>query len=225
MSDFTKVAGQAKKGTKVTYFKFVNGKNKFRLVKVGKESIIPRYVYWIKDSKENNINLECLAFDREKEAFTNIERDVVQEKYPDLKCSWSYVSQAIDLNEASETYGEVVALAFKKNMFLELLDLINDHWGDPADPETGVDIVVIRKKTGPHAFNVSYSIDVLGSKQRPLTGEEKEKVANATPLEDLFPRPTPEEQEAFLNRINTPAKEDEEVPQEVASDLEEDAPF
>lgn len=216
MAKFTDINGEAKKSN-VDYYKFSEGKNKFRIF----GDVLPRYVYWVKGQNDKNVAMECLSFDRDEEKFTNVERDYVQEKFPDLKCSWAYLVNAICLDEG-ENKGKVQVLALKKKLFQQILELAREHLGDPTDPVEGWDITVIRKKTGPLSFNVEYTLDQLACKNRALSPEEKEAIESAKSIEELFPRPTPEEQKAFLDKLAGETEEEDPEEEEVA---EEDAPF
>ena len=212
---FNDVNGEAKKSN-VDYFKFEDGKNRFRIV----GDILPRYVYW-KQSPDGNKNLsvECLAFDRDQEKFTNIEKDWFQEYFPDARCSWSYLVQVIDLED-----GKLKVLGLKKKLFQQILEMANEHLGDPTDHKDGWDCVVNRKKTGPLAFNVEYILDQLASKKRALTPDEKATIAEIKSMEELFPRPTPEEQKAFIEKVWINVEEEEDIPEE-AKEAAEDIPF
>lgn len=210
--NFNKIHGEAIK-SEVDYFKFDEGKNKFRLIK----DVLPRYVYW-KNTLDTNksIAIECLAFDREKEKFTNVEKDWFQHYFPEEKCSWSYLVQVIDPKD-----NKIKVLGLKKKLFQAILDLAKEHLGDPTDLDEGWDVVVQKKKTGPLVFNVEYTLDQLSCKKRKLSDEEKEMVKSAKNIEDLFPRPKPEDQKAFIEKtwINVEQKQDDELPPEVADDL------
>lgn len=207
---FAKTNGAAKKG-EIEYFKFKDGTNVFRLF----GDIIPRYVYWLKSRDGNTtIPVECLGFDRNEERFTNRERDVILEHFPEEKCSWSYIALGLDPVD-----GKVKAIGLKKKMFEQIITASEDL-GDPTDSETGWDIHVKRAKTGPSNFNVEYTVQVLKCKPRALTAEEKEVVAEAKNIDELFPRPSPADQEALLKRMILP--EEEEVEDNVdASAVEE----
>jgi len=218
---FGDVNGEAKKSN-IDYFKFEDGKNKFRIV----GDVLPRYVYWKKSSDGNkNLSVECLAFDRDQEKFTNVEKDWFQHYFPEDKCSWSYLVQVIDLED-----GKLKVLGLKKKLFQQILEMANEHHGDPTDPEKGWDCVVNRKKTGALAFNVEYTLDQLASKPRPLSAEEKETIADIKSIEELFPRPTPEEQRVFIEKVWINVESEEEMPPEAeeaaaAAKSDEDVPF
>lgn len=201
MVAFNKVNGSAKKG-ELDYFKFKDGSNVFRMF----GSILPRYVYWLPTRDgSTNVPMESLSFDREEERFTNTEKDIVREHFPDLSCGWAYMTLCLDSSS-----GEIKALVLKKKMFEQIL-LLSEDLGDPTDPETGWAVSVNRKKTGPLAYNVEYTVQDLKCQKnvKPLTAEEKTLIAEAKSIEEYFPRPTEAEQEAFMKRSILPEEEEE----------------
>ena len=113
---FKNVKGSAKKGIDNLY-KFKDGENIIRLV----GEVLPRYVYWVKGTGGKDIPFECLSFDRDAEKFTNIEKDYVRDYFPELKCSWSYVVQAIDPAEK-----KIVVVNLKKKLFQQILATAED---------------------------------------------------------------------------------------------------
>jgi len=192
--NFGDSAGGAKKNN-LDYVKFGEGTNRIRFV----GEILPRYCYW-KQLKTNNIPVECLSFSREKEMFTNTEKDWFKHYFPkredgkDVYPVWSYAIQAIDLND-----GKLKMCGLKKKLFEQILKLSQKPaFGDPTDVNTGWDIVFEKTKTGPHAFNVEYNLDQLECKVRALTDEEKETIKDIKPIDELIPRPSAEDQKAFI---------------------------
>lgn len=194
---FNQSKGGAQKSDNLNYYKYVDGDNTVRLV----GGILARYIYWVQGNNGKNIPMECLAFNRDEERFDRVQKDWVQTYYPDLKCSWSYAMQCI-------ADGEIKVITLKKKLFEQILTAAEDL-GDPTDPETGWPIKFKRVKTGPLPYNVEYQLQVLKCKPAPLTDEEKELVANMKPIDDLFPRPTPEDQKAFLDRIREDSPSDD----------------
>ena len=184
---------------KVETYEYKEGENTVRLI----GGILPRYIYWIKGTNNKDIPVECLAFSRDKEKFDNVEKDHVPEYYPDLKCSWSYSINCIDPKD-----GRVKALNLKKKLFEQILTAAEDL-GDPTDYDTGWDVVFKRQKTGPLAFNVEYTLQVLRCKQRKLSAEERELADKAQNIDEKFPRPTAEEVKALLEKVNS--QQDEET--------------
>lgn len=183
---FGDVAGKAKKGA--ASYTFKDGENAIRIF----GEVVPRYVYWLKGKNGKDIPMECLSFDRDKEKFTNVERDWVRHYFPELKCSWAYVVQGFDINERKP-----VVINLKKKLFEQILNAAEDL-GDPTDPDNGWTIVFKRQKTGALAFNVEYTLQVLRCKKSALSAEEREIVASAPPIDELVPRMTADEQKKFI---------------------------
>ena len=203
---FTESKGEAEKN-KLNYFKYKEGINKFRLV----GDVLPRYVYWKKTADQQaNIPVECLSFDRTEEKFLNVEQDWFSHYFPGEKCSWAYTMQCIDWEDGQPV---LKVLPLKKKMFQQIINAAKkEQFGDPTDPDTGWDCVVLREKTGPAVFNVEYTLEQLDSLEakRPLTDEERALVAEMTPIGELIPRPTPEQQKLFIERSLIPTDEEEE---------------
>jgi len=194
---FNDTAGSAKTN-KIDYFKFEEGDNEFRLV----GGVLPRYVYWNKTPKNTAIALECLGFNRDTESFDNKEKDWHNHFFPDIKCKWSYVVQAYD------SAGTLKVVSLRKKMFEAIKQNASKHWGDPTDPETGMKIVVTKTKTGSQAYNVEYTIDVLGCKKQPLTEAQIAELEEKPSIDELFVRQTPAEQKANIERIWFTAEEE-----------------
>ena len=195
---------------KVETYEYKDGENTVRLI----GGVLPRYIYWIKGTNNKDIPVECLAFSREKEKFDNMEKDHVPDFYPELKCSWSYSINCIDPKD-----GKVKALNLKKKLFEQILTAAEDL-GDPTDYDTGWDVVFKRTKTGPLAFNVEYTLQVLRCKPRALTADEKAAADAAVSIDEKFPRPKAEEVLALLEKVNS-GGEDEgtESEQEAVKEL------
>lgn len=208
---FNEAQGKAKK--LANSYEYKDGENTLRFF----GDIMPRYIYWLKGAKNNDLPAECLSFDRKEERFTNIEKDWVKEYFPDKKCGWAYVIQAID-----PVKGEVVLVNLKKKLFEQIKTAAEDL-GDPTDPETGWDIVFKRVKTGPMAFNVEYTLQVLRCKKRALSDAEKEMVANAKSIEEIMPRHTADEQKKFLEEqiLSGGTAGGEKVPDELGGNVEQ----
>ncbi len=206
---FNQTAGGAKKSD-VKYYEYKNGDNKVRLV----GGILPRYMYWVRTANGKNVPFECLAFNRETETFDNSEVDNVQNLFPDLKCAWSYAVLCLD-------EGEVKVLSLKKKLFQQIMTASEDL-GDPTDPDTGFSIFFKKVKTGPHAYNVEYQLQVLKCKPEALTDEEKELVANSKTIDEFLPRETADAQLKRLVKIQEGlSSEEEDSPNsdEFAADL------
>jgi hypothetical protein len=203
---FKNTKGKAQ-SNKVEAYEYKDGENVVRLI----GGVLPRYVYWLKGTNGKDIPIECLAFSREKEKFDNLEVDHVPAYFPDIKCSWSYTVNCIDVKS-----GKVVALNLKKKLFESILTAAEDL-GDPTDYDTGWDVVFKRTKTGPLAFNVSYDLQVLRCKARSLTEDERAMADAAKSIDDKYPRPTPDEVKALLDKITSGADD------ESATDAEKEA--
>lgn len=187
---FKQTKGKAQ-SNKVDSYEYKDGENVVRLI----GGVLPRYIYWVKGTNNKDIPVECLAFSREKEKFDNLEKDVVQDFYPEAKCSWSYAVNCIDPKQ-----GKVVALNLKKKLFEQIVTAAEDL-GDPTDYDTGWDVVFKRVKTGPLPFNVEYTLQVLRCKPRALTDDERAMADSAKPIDEKFPRATEAEIRALLEKI------------------------
>lgn len=195
---FKNTKGKAQ-SNKVETFEYKDGENTVRLI----GGILPRYVYWLKGANNKDIPVECLAFNREKEKFDNLEKDHVQAFFPDAKCSWSYAINCIDPKQ-----NKVVALNLKKKLFEQIMTAAEDL-SDPTDYDTGWDVVFKRVKTGPLAFNVEYQLQVLRCKPRALTPEERALADSAKAIDEKYPRPTEAEVLALLEKITSGTDADE----------------
>lgn len=206
---FGETKGKAIKKT-VEAYEYKDGENVVRLI----GGVLPRYVYWLKGTNDKDIPVECLAFDREKEKFTNSEVDHVNTYFPEKKCSWAYSINCIDPKD-----GKVKALNLKKKLFEQILTAAEDL-GDPTDYDTGWDIVFKRTKTGPLPFNVEYNLSVLKCKKRALTPDERALAESAESIDSKFPRPTADEVKAALEKIVSGASADSDsVDAESVKDL------
>lgn len=196
---FSSTKGKAVKKS-VEAYTYKDGDNTLRLI----GGVLPRYVYWVKGTNNKDIPLECLAFDREKEKFTNTEVDHVPSFFPDKKCSWAYSINCIDPSD-----GKIKALNLKKKLFEQIITAAEDL-GDPTDLDTGWDVVFKRQKTGPLPFNVEYTLSVLKCKKRKLSADERELVAKAEDIDSKFVRPTADEIKATLEKITMGVDESED---------------
>lgn len=193
---FGETKGKALKKS-VEAYEYKDGDNVVRLI----GGVLPRYVYWLKGTNNKDIPIECLAFDRDQEKFTNKEVDHVPSFFPDKKCSWAYSINCIDPKD-----GKVKALNLKKKLFEQIMGAAEDL-GDPTDFDTGWDIVFKRQKTGPLPFNVEYSLSVLKCKKRKLTAEERAVAEKAEDIDSKFPRPTADEVKAALDKLVSGSEE------------------
>jgi hypothetical protein len=195
---FKQTKGRAQKSS-VESYEYKDGENTVRLI----GGVLPRYVYWVKGTNNKDIPIECLAFSRDKEKFDNLEKDWVPDYHADLRCSWSYAVNCIDPKE-----GKVKVLNLKKKLFEQILTAAEDL-GDPTDPETGWDVVFKRVKTGPLAYNVEYTLQVLRCKQRALNAQELELAEKALPIDEKYPRANPDEIKALLEKLQAGVEEEQ----------------
>jgi hypothetical protein len=208
---FKQTKGKAQ-SNKVESYEYKDGENVVRLI----GGVLPRYVYWLKGSNNKDIPVECLAFNRDKEKFDNLEIDHVPEFFPDVKCSWSYSVNCIDPKSQ-----KVVALNLKKKLFEQILTAAEDL-GDPTDHDTGWDVVFKRIKTGPLPFNVEYQLQVLRCKARKLTDQERALANAAKSIDEKFVRPTSDEVRALMEKITTASDEDStEAEREAVKELDD----
>ena len=196
---FKQTKGKAQ-SNKVETFEFKDGENSFRMF----GGVIPRYVYWVKGKNNKDIPIECLAFSRDKEKFDNLETDHVTKAFPELRPSWSYVVNVIDLRD-----GKPKACNLKRKLFESIVSAAEDL-GDPTDPDEGWDVVCKRVKTGPMAFNVEYQLQVLRCKKRALSDVEREAIGKEKSIDEKYPRPTQEEVLALLEKISSHDDESDE---------------
>jgi hypothetical protein len=188
---FGSVKGSAKKD-KADSYKIVDGDNSVRLF----GNILPRYLYWIKGTNNKNLPFECLEFNRATETFDKGEKDYVKDFYPDLKCGWSYSMMCLDAQNKPMIFN------FKKKLFDQIMANIADL-GDPTDPDTGWLLKFNRRKTGPLAINVEYTLQTVKclNSKGPLTEAEKAAIAEAKTIEELLPRATPTAQKELLEKL------------------------
>lgn len=191
---FGETKGSAQKSS-VDSYKYVDGTNKVRLV----GDVVARYVYWLKGENNKDIPFECLAFNRGEERFDNSEKDWVKEYHPDLKCGWAYAVQIID-----PTDGKVKVMNLKKKLFSAIIDLAGDL-GDPTDFQNGWDVIFTKEKTGPLPINVEYKLQPIKCQKavRPLTADELELVADLKSMDEVLPRPTPDDQKKLLDKLRS----------------------
>lgn len=192
--------GEAKKSD-VTYMKLADGDNKFRIV----SGVLPMYTYWVKGPTGKDVPFECLQFERDQERFVNTNRDPVKERLgKDVRCQWSYKCQVI--NRAT---GKVEVLQLKKSIMEGIMSVVEQVGCNPADFDEGIEFVVARKKTGPKAFNVEYTVKQLMCKQSPLSDEDRALIKDIKDLDELFPRQTPDAQAEGLDKFLSGGDEDE----------------
>ncbi len=206
---FGNIEGKAKKST-VDAYTYIEGDNKIRMV----GDVLPRYVYWLTTADGKRVPMECLGFDRDKEQFTNIEKDWVRHYFPDLKCSWAYAVQCVDKDN------KVKVLNLKKKLFESVMVAAEDL-GDPTDIETGWALCFKKQKTGPLPFNVEYTLQVLKCKPEPLSADQLEAIKELPNIDDVISRPTSELQREFIESRVLENAGKTSIPDEVAEEVSE----
>lgn len=202
---FNEANGSAVKSS-VSYMKLVEGDNTFRILP---NSLLPSYTYWVKGANGKEFPFECLQFNRNTEKFDNSISDpikVLDLKDPTnkdkntgaplpLRCSWSY--KCLVLNKAT---GKVEVLQLKKGILEEIKSVSKQLEIDPTSYETGTWFTVTRKKTGPMAFNVEYSVQQLKCKSTAVTDEEKSLMEESKSIDEMFELESYEDQMARLRK-------------------------
>ncbi len=79
---FNQVKGESSKD-KTPSYKMKDGNNKVRVI----GGVLARYIYWVPNKGGTNSPVECLAFDRDQEKFTNEKRTGLKNITPTLKLS------------------------------------------------------------------------------------------------------------------------------------------
>jgi hypothetical protein len=207
---FGKVKGESSKD-KVPSYKMKDGNNKVRIV----GGVLARYIYWVPNKGGTNSPVECLAFDRNEEKFTNVEKDWVKEYFPDLKAEWAYASLVID---TATDEPSIVIFNHKKKLLKSIIDVVEDL-GDPSDIEKGWDVAFSRAKTGPKVYNVEYTLQPLKCKERALTEAERALVEAHPTIDEVLKRPDPESIKKYLDEIraggpSTGEAVDDEIPED-----------
>lgn len=199
------IKGEAQKSS-VKYMKLNEGDNTFR---IKPDSILPTYTYWVKGANGKDLPFECLQFDRATEKFDNTKGDPIKDlglkndKGEDLRCQWSYKCQVIN-----KSTGELEVLQLKKGILQDIISVAGQLEMDPTDYEVGTWFTVNKKKTGPHAFNVEYTLQQLKCKPSELEAGEKELFDKSKDIEELFKLETYDEQMTRLQKHLKGAKED-----------------
>lgn len=220
---FNDVNGSAKK-SEVTYMKLNEGDNTFRILP---NSFLPSYTYWVKGANGKDLPFESLQFDRDTERFDNTRACPVKSlglKDPkddskDLRCGWSY--KCLVINKSTN---KVEVLQLKKGIVEGIKDVGSQMGIDITDPETGTWITVKKAKTGPHVFNVEYSVQQLKCSSEALSDEHKKLIEDAKPIDELFPVESYDAQMLRLRKHLDGAPKEEEAQdntdQEAVDDLE-----
>lgn len=166
------------------------GETRVRLV----GGVMPRYCYWVVTNEGKRMPVECLQFNREKEAFDSKADDPFTEVDPDIyseKASFSYVCNVIDRKD-----NEVKLLDLRSTIYSQIVDYAsNPEYGSPADPDSGYDIVIKKEKTGPLPQNVKYTV-IPARSNTALSAEER--AMELFDLDAIFKRPDYTTQKEWL---------------------------
>lgn len=203
--DFNDANGSAVKSA-VSYMKLVEGDNCFRILP---SSLLPSYTYWVKGANGKEYPFECLQFNRSSEKFDNsvsdpikvlglldpVNKDKTTGQPLPLRCSWSY--KCLVLNKAT---GKVEVLQLKKGILEEIKSVAKQMEINPTSYESGTWFTVTRKKTGPMAFNVEYSVQQLKCKSLPVTAEERAIMEASKPIDEMFEVESYDEQMSRLRK-------------------------
>lgn len=188
---------------------------------------VARYVRWVTLTDGNKRTVECLGFNRDKEIWDNDDNDplkgAVNEKGEEIDPQFAYAVQCIDRSD-----GKVKLVELKKTVFNELVAYAQrNDYGDFTDEDNGYDITIEKEKTGPLPINVKYKV-VPARNNTPLTKEERD--LPRYDLDKLYPRPTVEEQRAWLientNYLDDIADENtSSITEGADEDIPDDIPF
>ena len=211
-SNFTQTKGGAN-STKVVYAKLVSGVPfQFRIV----GDVHRSYCYWIKNAAGKMGKFENLAFDPETETFTSGEQDAIREagitelnsytkQVDNIKSKRNYSIQVI--NRATN---QLEVLDLKKSIFDGIINYMQD-----AEIEDVTSVEWVVKKTGTTWTDTRYELSVLLTQKANRDTEavaaqheaDKELIAKAKPITELFPRETYEQQKKRLQTFLAAAPE------------------
>ena len=211
-SNFTKTKGSSD-SNKIVYAKLVNGVPfQFRVY----GNVLRSYAYWLKSPAGKSAKFENLGFNRETEKFDGAERDAVRElgltelntytkKIEPIKSKRAYAIQV--LNRATN---QLEVLDLKKSIFDGMISYMSDM---EIEDVTSVEWVVM--KSGTTWNDTKYVLDVIKTQKANKDAEavaaqheaDKEILAKAKPIEELFPRETYENQKKRLQTFLSAAPE------------------
>ena len=203
MSNFNSTRGGAD-SNKVVYAKLVAGVPfQFRVV----GDVHRSYCYWIKNAAGKLAKFENIAFSRDTEKFNSGEQDAIREagitelnsytnKVEPIRSKRNYSIQVI--NRATN---QLEVLDLKKSIFDGMISFMQD-----AEIEDVTSVEWVVKKTGTTWNDTRYELSVLltqkANKDTAAVAAQheadKELLAKAKPIEELFPRETYEQQKKRL---------------------------
>lgn len=203
MSNFTSTNGKAD-SNKVTHVKMVSGVPlQFRVA----SNVLRRYQYWLKSAAGKSLPFENLGFNRDTERFDSGEGDPVREtgitefntyskKVEPIKSKRAYAVMVI--NRATNQYE---CMDLKTSVFDGMIAYMKD-----MEIENVEDVEWVVVKTGTVWNEVKYTLDVIKTQKAnkdqaavaALHEADKAILAEAKPIEELFPRETYEAQKKRL---------------------------
>lgn len=196
--------GEATGGAKssaVNYMKFKNGDQQVRIV----SGVLARYDYWVPNKDGKQVPFENLSFDRLTERFVKGAEDPVAElglleKDPDNKGKMRKIrsKRAYKCMVINRETGKLEAMDLKKSIFDGILATMKEL--GVSNP-TEIDFVI--KRSGDAWYEVKYEINQiktmkLQAQAAELHANDDELIATQKPLDELFPRVSPNEQRKAL---------------------------
>ena len=230
MSNFTSTRGGAD-SNKVVYAKLVAGVPfQFRIV----GDVHRSYCYWIKNAAGKSAKFENLAFDPETETFTSGEQDAIREAGITELNSYTKAVGPIRSKRAyaimvlNRATNQLEVLDLKKSIFDGIINYMQD-----AEIEDVESVEWVVKKTGTTWTDTRYELSVLLTQKANKDTEavaaqheaDKEIIAKAKPITELFPRETYEKQkkrlQTFLAAAPEPSSTESNEGDESLSDLDD----
>ena len=230
MSNFTNTKGSSD-STKVTYAKLTSGVPfQFRIV----GDVHRSYCYWIKNAAGKSAKFENLAFDPETETFTSGEQDAIREAGITELNSYTKAVGPIRSKRAyaimvlNRATNQLEVLDLKKSIFDGIINYMQD-----AEIEDVESVEWVVKKTGTTWTDTRYELSVLLTQKANKDTEavaaqheaDKEIIAKAKPITELFPRETYEKQkkrlQTFLAAAPEPSSTESNEGDESLSDLDD----
>lgn len=204
---------------KVVYAKMVSGVPfKFR---IATGEILRSYTYWVKNALNKELPFENLSFSRENEKFNSGEMDPIRErklmqfdkqqgKMVPLKSKRSY--KVMIINRATNS---LECLDLKKSIFDGMVKFIKESKrGDGSFPDV-TEFEWVVDKTGVKWNEVKYDLNVMATLRAndPAVRDAAQAndaaiIESCKTIDELFPRETPEEQLARLDKHLAAREED-----------------
>ena len=205
--------GQNTQGLEIALSKLGDGES-IRIRLVG--DVEPNYRYWASCTNGKQKPVITPFFDKETEVLSSNDPLL-----GDARKEFFYTINAID-----RATNEMKILILKMTIYRTLVSFaMDEEYGNPADENSGYDIIITKERTGPKPMNVKYEIRA-GRDTAPLT--DAEKAMELHKLDELYAAPTEAEYMEWikintdiLNVVSTPAPENDTV----NTSTEDDIPF